>query len=358
MASELTPANSPVSVVLCTFNGERYVAEQLRSILEQSHVPREVIVSDDGSADRTLQIVTHLAESSAIPIRIVKNQKRLGYSDNFLAACRMASGDIIALSDQDDLWLPAKIEKQLAALLHTGAVMCAHDIYYMDSHGRHVPAKATQWSHRTRVLKPLCATPWGNYKGFTVMFYRRLLDLIPSEERGLDTHVEGDKLPHDRWLYFLATSFGSTIFLSERLAYYRQHGAQLFGATDSRPLSARIEVKIRSGERQSRYLASVAGYRSETLKCFAPEPPTSEWVKAGARWAGLRAHLNASVRIYECESIWGRTLVILQNLRRKVYAPFRFGGLGVERLVEDLLVSAAIEVRRRPRSNDVASGTR
>jgi glycosyltransferase involved in cell wall biosynthesis len=96
-----------VSVVMCTYNGERYLREQLDSIISQTYPVSEIIVQDDCSTDETLVILSEYDPY----IKLFKNKENKGYNENFRSALYKASGDLIAISDQDDLWAKDKIEK-------------------------------------------------------------------------------------------------------------------------------------------------------------------------------------------------------------------------------------------------------
>lgn len=100
-----------LSVALCTYNGERYIEEQLSSILNQSKKVDEIIVCDDCSSDRTVEIVKSISESNKdVDIHIYENEHNLGVCANFEKAAYLCNGDIIFLSDQDDIWKPHKVE--------------------------------------------------------------------------------------------------------------------------------------------------------------------------------------------------------------------------------------------------------
>lgn len=100
-----------ISVAMCTYNGARYIQEQLRSILSQTRKVDEIVICDDGSKDETLDIIQHTAQSSSVTIRLVQNKENLGFFRNFLQAISLCTGDIIFLSDQDDVWRDDKVEK-------------------------------------------------------------------------------------------------------------------------------------------------------------------------------------------------------------------------------------------------------
>ena len=113
--SQTQPASSNdvprISIALCTYNGARYLSDQLRSLAGQRHLPHELVLCDDGSVDNTVSIVEEFARQVPFPVHIVRNPKNLGYSRNFAKAISLCSGEVIALSDQDDFWYPHKLAR-------------------------------------------------------------------------------------------------------------------------------------------------------------------------------------------------------------------------------------------------------
>ena len=104
-----------IAVVMCTYNGERFLREQMDSILAQTYPIAEIIVQDDGSTDNTVNILRQYAER--VPqMQIHVNEKNLGFNRNFHTACLRATADYIAISDQDDVWMPNKLERQIEAI--------------------------------------------------------------------------------------------------------------------------------------------------------------------------------------------------------------------------------------------------
>jgi glycosyltransferase involved in cell wall biosynthesis len=101
-----------ISVAMCTYNGSRFLPEQLASIARQTRQPDEMVVSDDGSTDATAEIVENFARSAPFPVRFIRNPRNLGSTKNFEQAIGLCSCDLIALSDQDDIWMPDKLARQ------------------------------------------------------------------------------------------------------------------------------------------------------------------------------------------------------------------------------------------------------
>ena len=99
-----------LSVALCTYNGERYIREQIESILNQTMQVDEIVVCDDGSTDNTLQIIEGYKGTTATDIQIHRNEKNIGVCANFQKAINLCRGDVIFLSDQDDVWHSDKAE--------------------------------------------------------------------------------------------------------------------------------------------------------------------------------------------------------------------------------------------------------
>ena len=100
-----------ISIALCTYNGSRYLKEQLDSIAGQTRLPSELIIRDDRSTDDTVDIARRFAETAPFAVKVHVNSENVGSTKNFELAIEGCSGDIIALSDQDDIWLPQKLER-------------------------------------------------------------------------------------------------------------------------------------------------------------------------------------------------------------------------------------------------------
>src|SRR4051812_17314881 len=111
MSLATEPSQAAVSIALATYNGARYLHAQLDSLLAQTLKPEELVVGDDGSNDETLTILKDFALTAPFPTRIQVNAARLGYADNFLATAARCSSPLIAFCDQDDVWMPTKLQR-------------------------------------------------------------------------------------------------------------------------------------------------------------------------------------------------------------------------------------------------------
>ena len=120
-----------ISVALCTYDGQRFLPQQLASIQQQTRLPDELVVCDDRSTDRTIEIVREFAASVSFPVRIFQNEHNLGSAANFERAIALCDGDLIALSDQDDIWYPIRLERseqELTAHPEAGLIFSDADV--------------------------------------------------------------------------------------------------------------------------------------------------------------------------------------------------------------------------------------
>jgi glycosyltransferase involved in cell wall biosynthesis len=212
-----------VSVALATFNGARYLPEQLRSLALQTRLPFELVARDDGSSDETVQLLEQFAREAPFTVRIVENERRLGYADNFLAAAALCTGELVAFCDQDDFWIETKLEACEAEARRTGAGIVAHSGAVADERlrptGRLVPR-----ARRRRVAAPERCDPWWDWWGFAMVFRRRLLEVADPEQRVESQFLPGQApLDHDDWISFLGCSLAPIAFLPEALVLHRRH---------------------------------------------------------------------------------------------------------------------------------------
>ena len=127
-----------VSVAMATFNGETYLPEMLDSLASQTRPPDELVVRDDGSTDRSLDVVHDFASRAPFPVRVVPGGDRLGYAQNFVAASRACTGDLLFFADQDDSWRPEKLETVARTVSRGEVVAVFHDFALQDADGRQI----------------------------------------------------------------------------------------------------------------------------------------------------------------------------------------------------------------------------
>lgn len=221
-----------LSVALCTYNGERYIKEQLESLMHQTMMPDELVISDDGSKDATLRIVREFAMQAPFPVRIYE-QPSLGTTANFSEAIAQCCGDYIALCDQDDVWLPDK-------LLSSMEMIKSQEERWSPDCPLLVHGDLCVVNERLKVLQPSMMAAQGicdepvmkdafavllvqNYvTGCTVLFNKALKVLACP----FPSHI----VMHDWWLALMAAAAGQIGFLAQSHILYRQHGDNQVGA--------------------------------------------------------------------------------------------------------------------------------
>jgi glycosyltransferase involved in cell wall biosynthesis len=198
-----------ISVCIATYNGSKYIRRQLDTILQQLPGDYEVIISDDSSTDNTLDIVKSYNNSHII---ILPNQKFRNPIYNFENALKHASGDVIFLSDQDDIWQPTKVEKALAALNNCDIVLS--DCSIIDAEGKVIEESFFKINGSGRgFFKNL----WKNsYLGCCLAFRKDVLKKA--------TPFPKDIPMHDWWLGIISETFYRITIINEQLISYRRHG--------------------------------------------------------------------------------------------------------------------------------------
>ncbi|MGD0962234.1 MAG: glycosyltransferase [Methylomonas sp.] len=226
--------NLKISVALASYNGAEYIREQLDSLNAQSYLPYELIITDDGSTDDTLETVNQFIKSALFKVSVIQNEERLGWKDNFLKAASLCSGDLIAFCDQDDLWLPNKLEIMSKEFTNPNVMLATHTLTVCDSKLKPI-AIQDQGIKKTQLLPPLHKAH-SPYFGLTLLFRRSLLEIGNLSERLPSLGQATSGCPHDQWLSFLGNVFGYTSDLNIPLVNYRQHGKNSVGYNDGSEL--------------------------------------------------------------------------------------------------------------------------
>lgn len=206
-----------ISVVMATFNGERYLRQQLDSILQQSVSPKEIIIVDDGSTDSTLTILKEYTADSRF--RLLVNDHNMGYIKSFEKGMLEASCPYIALSDQDDIWLSHKLETLAAKMQDHIAVYS--DSMLVNKDGISLNTKMSDLKNQLTYDNCLMYTIGAWAPGHAMLFRKELVDKC----KPFPTLVT-----HDFWLGFVASCNGGIFYVNEVLVHYRQHASNAIGA--------------------------------------------------------------------------------------------------------------------------------
>lgn len=329
-------SDSPISVAMATYNGARFLREQLASLAEQTLQPAELVACDDGSTDETIAILQDFARKAPFPVRIERNPERLHYGSNFLNAASLCSGKYIAFCDQDDIWHNRKLEACVDALRRHDAVLCTHPFVSVDHNGH--PLSRGRSKSRERVLTGFEMDPWDVFYGFTCTVDRRLLQLIPWQDRSMDLIDETKLSAHDRWIYFLAASIGRSVVLPDALALYRQHpnntsGDRKFGWRHK--LQRVRTTKYKSYLEKRRIIARSNLALLAAVDCSYDDmlPYLAEAV---ARWTCLSEEYEERSAVFRDRNLLSRVARYGRCAARGTYGK-RVGGSRVKTACEDLV---------------------
>jgi glycosyltransferase involved in cell wall biosynthesis len=239
-----------ISVALCTYNGEEYLAEQLNSIAEQTLSPIEIVICDDGSTDQTLSVINKFKEQSRIPVRLFCNEERLGVTRNFRKAISLCKGNYIALSDQDDVWLKDKLEKVATAFSLPGnenIFVVFSDLLLVDEKLNSLGK--TMWQHlhfnkrikrnwrRGKALAML--TKYGNQVTGSSILFKTSFQAYIDEALA----KPGKIWIHDGLIALAAARKNAITFIDEVTVLYRQHPGQVIGGGHVLPVPVTARLK-------------------------------------------------------------------------------------------------------------------
>lgn len=218
-----------ISIALCTYNGARYIEEQLRSLAAQTRLPDELVVCDDCSTDGTLAVVSSFAAHAPFPILYSRNESQLGVTKNFERAIGRCSGDVIFLCDQDDIWMPQKIETILQPFVsHPGVGLVFSDAIVTDSQLNHFDY--TMW--RSVEFTPRRQRQVNGDEAMHVLVRRYVVTGATMAFRaGLREHVLPipPKCFHDAWIAAVGGMLSRIVAIQTPLILYRQHGNNVIG---------------------------------------------------------------------------------------------------------------------------------
>lgn len=219
-AGQKTSTHLPISVAIATYNGEKYLEEQLDSILSQTLKPVEIIVCDDQSTDRTVEILERYNRGGLLSYYV--NEHRLGFIGNFKKAVSLCSTEnYIALSDQDDIWLPSKLQQAAEYLKKIDdterPVMVYSDLILVDQ-----DKNIINYSFRDELGQG------GYHYCLETLFFGCFVNgctmlMNPAMRAYFSTIPENGALNHDTWMSMIGYTFGKAGIIPEPQIYYRSH---------------------------------------------------------------------------------------------------------------------------------------
>lgn len=208
-----TTATPQVSVALCTYNGAAYLREQLDSVLAQRDVDLEVVALDDGSSDGTVAILDDYARRDA-RLRWQRNERNLGPTASFERALSLCRGDLLAPCDQDDIWLPGKLARLVAAIGSADLAYC--DSAYVDADDRTLGRRVSDGGVMLAGRAPVSFLFSNTVSGHASLLRRDLFEAVRPFPAGAY---------HDWWLALCAAGRNGVVYVDAPLVRYRRHGA-------------------------------------------------------------------------------------------------------------------------------------
>jgi len=260
-----------ISIALCTYNGENFLPEQLESIAAQTMAPAELVVCDDGSADGTLALLENFSGRVGFPVRIYRNERRLGAIQNYARAVTLCCGRYVALCDQDDIWHPGKLALSMQAMRDAESIYGEHmpillhtDLQVVDESGAEIAPSLMKMQQLKHVAEePLKTLLVQNFvTGCTVLMNRPLI--------GAALPLPENILMHDWWFALMAASLGKLVYISQATVRYRQHGGNEVGA--KKYFSGANILRLARIEQMERMVARTVGQLCslrERLSCLS-----------------------------------------------------------------------------------------
>lgn len=218
--------NEKVDILLATYNGEKYVREQIESILNQTYQNIQIIISDDCSKDGTREILKEYEQNDKI--KVFYQEKNLGYVKNFEFLLRQVEHNLYMLSDQDDVWKKEKIEKSVEKLEKENLDLVFGDLEVVDENLNTICKSYNQYMHLSRKIEKYSSDYRLQYlyncmTGCTILSKKEYLDKI------LPLPTNSKYMIHDYWIGLIISLNGKVGYLKEPYILYRQHGNNQVG---------------------------------------------------------------------------------------------------------------------------------
>ena len=249
-----------ISIAMATYNGERFIQEQLDSLAAQSELPFELVVTDDGSTDNTMEIVSDFARNAPFPVSVVPNRQRLGFRANFMNCASLCAGDLIAFCDQDDVWQPRKLEMMVKHFEDRGVLLACHNVALVDERGRDL-GETVHKIDRVGNSSFRDLLPFAYSHGLTQVLRRELLPFSKYWTHSADCTRLGQPMAHDQFYVFIALLLGHVHYDETILALYRQHSQNATGNVVVHSPLASLREKFRIAQcniKTSRFSHAIA----------------------------------------------------------------------------------------------------
>jgi len=204
--------NPSISLVICTYNGAKYIREQMDSLINQTYPLKEILIFDDASKDDTVKILEEYSQSNPI-IKIFVNPVNLGFNNNFRQALLKADADVIAISDQDDIWHLQKLEKMINQWVEDTLVIYCDSVRFADTPNR--DSEINPHYQRFLGTDSRQLSIFNTISGHAMLLKREIIPLIIDFK---------DDVIYDWWIGVVAACNGGVSYVPDILVYQRIHG--------------------------------------------------------------------------------------------------------------------------------------
>ena len=216
-----------IDILMATYNGEKYVAEQIESILNQTYTNFNLIISDDCSTDNTRNILEEYKQRDD-RIQVYYQEQNLGYVKNFEFLLKKVESEIYMLSDQDDVWIKEKVEKSYNKLFEEKADLVYTDLKVVDENLKEINPSFMRmmkfYKKATKYTDYRVAYLYNTATGCTIISKKKFIDKILPLPRNKKYLI------HDSWIMLVVSLLGKVVYLDESYILYRQHGDNQVGA--------------------------------------------------------------------------------------------------------------------------------
>ncbi|GAB2773244.1 hypothetical protein GCM10027275_15250 [Rhabdobacter roseus] len=294
-----------ISVALCTYNGAKFLNEQLDSLVGQTYPNLEIVAVDDGSSDGTLAILNQYAARYPF-LRVHQNETNLGFNLNFEKALRLCTGDYLAISDQDDVWDPEKLRLQFEALgTHQ---LIYHDSAFVDESGASISYRVSDKMAFYRGDRPEVFLYLNCVSGHSVLLRKSVLDhALPLPAAFPKGYY------YDQWITYIATGLGTITYLPQCLVKYRLHHQNTTDMLAQKQQKRPLEQKINALKEESEWLRLCAG-KAPASAAPLVEKLYRQSLKRNASWGYFPYGLT----------IWKHRRTLLFLLKKKAISKFFF----------------------------------
>lgn len=346
MGNKVNNINSfSISIALTTYNGEKYLTEQLDSLAKQTCPPIELVICDDGSTDKTIEIIRYFAKTAQFEVRIYENKKNIGYVDNFFKVSKLCKGDWIAFCDQDDIWLPNKLEMVGSIITGNGnddLLLISHSSEKVTKNLKFMGQRSPDFK-KSEIIKQNQHYGLWVLHGFSCIVRRNLISEFDFSKRPRDFN-SGKKQAHDVWVCMLTNALGNMYTIKEPLAYWRRHNtATTLSISDVEvpTLKSKIKNSQNFGSELYNFRAKVAKESSDTMKSLALDHEKNKKIydslmNASLLFDGLSENFSSREQLYLTKGFFKKSKYLVKFVFTGIYFGSKFHAFGFKSFLKDL----------------------